>query len=105
MCYGGAAVVLALPQLMTWTFPQTVGGGSLTLRFNWVNNQGKRFMNESIPGQQLENQIELQPDQITFQIYDSKWPEQIPYMPANHGGLCYIIPEDEDESKYRERER
>ena len=22
-------------------------------------------------------------------------PEQIPYMPANHGGLCYIIPEDE----------
>ena len=40
LCYGGAAVILALPQLMTWTFPQTMGGGSLTLRFNWVNNQG-----------------------------------------------------------------
>ena len=39
-CYGAAALVLALPQLLTWTFPQTVGGGSLQLRFNWVNNQG-----------------------------------------------------------------
>ena len=44
ICYGAIAVVLALPQLLTWTFPQTVGGsatsGSLSLRFNWVNNQG-----------------------------------------------------------------
>ena len=38
--YGALAVALALPQLMTWTFPQTVGGGSLAVRFNWVNNQG-----------------------------------------------------------------
>ena len=40
LCYGAVALVLALPQLLTWTFPQTVGGGSLSLRFNWVNNQG-----------------------------------------------------------------
>jgi len=40
LCYGAAAMILALPQLLTWTFPQTVGGGSLQLRFNWVNNQG-----------------------------------------------------------------
>lgn len=38
--YGGVALALALPQLLTWTFPQTIGGNSLTLRFNWVNNQG-----------------------------------------------------------------
>ncbi len=25
---------------MTWTFPQTAGGGSLKFHFNWVNNQG-----------------------------------------------------------------
>ena len=75
-----------------------MGGGMGVTPFLQLNKHGKRFMNESIPGQQLENQIELQPDQTTFQIYDSKWPEQIPYMPANHGGLCYIIPEDEDES-------
>ena len=59
---------------------------------------GKRFMNEDLPGQQLENQIELQPECTSFQLYDSKWGEEVPYMPANHGGLCYIIPEDEDES-------
>lgn len=75
-----------------------MGGGMGVTPFLQLNKHGKRFMNESIPGQQLENQIELQPDQTSFQIYDSKWPEQIPYMPANHGGLCYIIPEDEDES-------
>ena len=40
LIYGGIAVILALPQLITWSFPQTVGGGSLGLRFNWVNNQG-----------------------------------------------------------------
>ena len=40
LCYGIIAVALALPQLLTWTFPQTVGGGSLALRFNWVNNDG-----------------------------------------------------------------
>ena len=40
LLYGALAVLLALPQLMTWTFPQTIGGGSLALRFNWVNNQG-----------------------------------------------------------------
>lgn len=39
LAYGFIAVALALPQLMEWTFPQTVGGGSMKLRFNWVNNQ------------------------------------------------------------------
>ncbi len=43
-------------------------------------------MNECIPGQQLENQIELQPECTSFQLYDSKWGEEVPYMPANHGG-------------------
>ncbi len=38
--YGGVALALALPQLMTWSVPQTVNGGSLKLRFNWVNNDG-----------------------------------------------------------------
>ena len=38
--YGGIALVLALPQLLTWSVPQTVHGGSLRLRFNWVNNRG-----------------------------------------------------------------
>jgi len=38
--YGVVAALLALPQLFTWSVPQTVHGGSLRFRFNWVNNRG-----------------------------------------------------------------
>ena len=51
---------------------------------------GKRFMNEDLPGQQLENQIELQKNRESLQIFDSNWPQQLPYMPAAHGGACYF---------------
>jgi len=40
LCYGAIALVLAAPQLLTWSMPQTLGGGSLGFRFNWVNNRG-----------------------------------------------------------------
>ena len=75
-----------------------MGSGMGVTPFLQLNKRGERFMNECIPGQQLENQIELQPECTSFQLYDANWGQQIPYMPANHGGLCYIIPEDEDES-------
>ena len=39
--YGGTALLLALPQLLVWTFGQ-VGGSDhfLSFHFNWVNNSG-----------------------------------------------------------------
>ena len=40
LIYAAIACALALPQLLTWSFPQTVGGGSLRLYFNWANNNG-----------------------------------------------------------------
>ena len=40
LLYGLIAVALAAPQLLTWSVPQTVHGGSLGFRFNWVNNMG-----------------------------------------------------------------
>lgn len=46
LIYGGTAVILALPQLLTWTFPQTVGGGSLRIRPNWVNWNGSGLIDE-----------------------------------------------------------
>ena len=36
--YGILACIIALPQLLVWTFPQTIEGGSLRILFNWVNN-------------------------------------------------------------------
>lgn len=42
--YAGVAGALALPQFLTWTLPQTVGGGALALRFNWVNSNGSSLI-------------------------------------------------------------
>jgi fumarate reductase flavoprotein subunit len=54
----------------------------------WINSAGKRFMNEDIPGQQLENQVEMQPGHKAWQIFDASWPEELRYFPAAHGVAC-----------------
>lgn len=54
----------------------------------WLNLRGKRFMNEDLPGQQLENQVELQPGRKAYQFFDASWPEQLAYFPAAHGVAC-----------------
>lgn len=54
----------------------------------WLNMNGERFMNEDLPGQQLENQVELLPDRKGYQFFDSKWPEQLQWFPAAHGVAC-----------------
>jgi len=36
------ALPLALPQLLSFSIPQTLEGGSLRVQFNWVNNSGNR---------------------------------------------------------------
>ncbi len=50
---------------------------------------GKRFMCEDIPGQQLKNQIEQTRLMQSWQFFDANWPEQVTHMPAAHGGACY----------------
>ncbi len=54
---------------------------------------GRRFMNEDLPGQQLENQIEMVRGRKSWQIFDSNWPEQIVKMPAAHGAAFIYEPE------------
>lgn len=54
----------------------------------WLNLRGKRFMNEDLPGQQLENQVELQPQRKAYQFFDASWPEQLAHFPAAHGVAC-----------------
>ncbi|MGV8083092.1 MAG: FAD-dependent oxidoreductase [Coriobacteriia bacterium] len=70
---------------------QTPMGAMGTAPWLQLNKDGKRFMNEDIPGQQLENQIELQRDRTIYQIWDSGWKDQIPNFPAAHGNVCYIV--------------
>lgn len=67
--------------------------------FLQLDKNGKRFMNEDIPGQQIENQIELLKDQMSYQFWDAEWKNEIQYMPAGHGVPCYY-----DESKPKNNE-
>lgn len=57
--------------------------------FLWLNLNGQRFMNEDIPGQQLENQVEMQPQHLAYQFFDGNWPQELAYFPAAHGVACY----------------
>lgn len=60
-----------------------------------LNLGGERFMNEDIPGQQLENQIEMLRERTSYQFFDSAWPEQCKYFPEGHGVVLYCLDEDE----------
>ena len=63
--------------------------------FLQLNRDGQRFMNEDIPGQQLENQIEAQPGRTTWQFFDSGWKDQVPHFKPEHGAVCYVLEDGE----------
>ena len=81
-------------------------GGSLGVdSFLQLNMEGRRFMNEDVPGQNIADEHTRQPVSKdpemaaagvkAWQIFDSKWPEQIIHMPDGHGYTTYFIPEEE----------
>ena len=47
LLYGGIAVLLALPQLLAFTFSQSGGEGFLRFQFNWVNNPGGQGLRDA----------------------------------------------------------
>ena len=81
-------------------------GGSLGVdSFLQLNMEGKRFMNEDVPGQNIADEHTRQPvakdpelakaGVKSWQIFDSKWPEQIIHMPDGHGYTTYFVPDDQ----------
>lgn len=65
--------------------------------FLMVNQDGEHFANEDAGAQELQNQIKRQKGGVTYQVFDSKWKEQLQYMPQCFGGVThYVPPEDED---------
>ncbi len=48
--------------------------------FLQANLRGERFHNEDVPTQSYTNAVERQPGQQAWQIFDSKYPEELPYM-------------------------
>ena len=63
-------------------------GPLLSSAFLQVNLMGERFQNEDVPIQSNVNAVERQPGKVAWQVFDSKYPEELPY----HGiGLGKII--------------
>jgi hypothetical protein len=52
-----------------------------------LNRNGRRFMNEDMPGQQTENQLEQQPGQVCYQFWDDNWLELSRHFPPRHGSF------------------
>ena len=75
-----------------------MGGPMGNAPFLHLNMHGRRFMNEDVPGQQLHNQIEIQPGKISWQIYDSDWKKYIPFNSSNHASGCYYFEQEDIES-------
>lgn len=73
--------------------------------FLQLNTRGKRFMNEDIPGQNITDVLVRQPVALddetkeagikSWQIFDSKWPEQIGSMNDGHGYINHYVPADQ----------
>ena len=63
-------------------------GPLLSAAYLQVNLFGERFQNEDVPIQSNVNAVERQPNKTAWQVFDSKYPDELPY----HGlGLGKII--------------
>ena len=58
--------------------------------FLQVNLKGERFQNEDVPVQSNINAIERQPGQVAWQVFDSKYPEEIPHMGIGLGKITKV---------------
>ena len=97
LLYGGLALVLALPQLMTWSVPQTVKGGALKLRFNWVNNDGRGHLIDGYCWFWIKNVgliwLMMVPAALCGRRGDTS-PRQSPFRMLGLGALCvYVVAE------------
>lgn len=81
-------------------------GGALGVdAFLQLNMEGKRFMNEDIPGQNIADQLSRQPASKdpelaalgtkSWQIFDGNWRDQLLAQGTGHGYVNYYIPDDQ----------
>jgi hypothetical protein len=84
--WAGARMEPAPHAHMSHSFAGGFGGIGSTVALH-LNLQGKRFMNEDVPGQIFTNQLLRQPGHTSFQVFDSTWPAQILKQSVGHGNL------------------
>ena len=69
----------------------TLGGLLGVDAYLLLNDDGKRFVNEDIGGQQLSCAIYRQRGDYAWQIFDDNWPEQLPLMGVSHGSVNHCV--------------
>lgn len=79
----GAVMEPAPHAPMNHGFAGPLGGAA----FLQVNLRGERFQNEDVPSQSYTNAVERQPGQAAWQVFDSKYPEEMPLMGIGHGKI------------------
>ena len=99
--WAGADPDFSAAAVMTHSFGGAMGCNPYLL----VNKNGERFCNEDVPGHLLSQVTIRQPEQKTYQIFDSKYPEQVHTMPTGHACYWKIVddPETEPWGNYIER--
>ncbi len=55
-----------------------------------VNIEGRRYENEDVTAQSIANSISLQPEKKAWQVFDSKWEEELPKMGVGLGRY-YVV--------------
>jgi fumarate reductase flavoprotein subunit len=62
-------------------------GPLLSSAFLQLNLLGERFQNEDVPIQSNVNATERQPGKVAWQLFDSKYPQELPYLGVGLGKI------------------
>ena len=75
-------------------------GGPLGVdAFLQLNSAGERFMNEDIPGQNIQDQLSRQPGGFSWQILDDKWRDELEVQATGHGYVNHWLSAEEAAEK------
>ena len=75
----------------------TMGGPLGCAPMLMLNLQGKRFMNEDIPGQEIQDQMAVNNEGHVWQFFDAKWNEEVGLMGAGHGQVIYELQDSDNQ--------
>jgi fumarate reductase flavoprotein subunit len=73
-------------------------GPLINSSFLQVNLLGERFQNEDVPVQSYTNAIQRQPGKTAWQVFDSKYPEEIPHHGIGLGKILVVTEEIRQET-------
>ncbi|MEE8716495.1 MAG: FAD-dependent oxidoreductase [Coriobacteriales bacterium] len=76
-----------------------VGGPLGVDAFLQLNSQGERFMNEDVPGQNIQDQLSRQPGGYSWQIVDDNWRDELEAQGTGHGYVNHYLSDEEAAKK------